>query len=70
MLFVISSSLKGSKYIPASPTTSGSDVALATATGVPHSSITEVLFYTVEPRIPRNDVFPKCWIIESNPVGA
>ena len=35
-----------------------------------YSSITEVLFYTVEPRIPRNDVFPKCWIIESNPVGA
>ena len=33
-------------------------------------SITEVLFYTVEPRIPCNDVFPKCWIVESNPVGA
>ena len=35
-----------------------------------YSSITEVLFYTVEPRIPCNDVFSKCWIIESNPVGA
>ena len=35
-----------------------------------YSSITEVLFYTVEPRIPCNDVFSKCWIVESNPVGA
>lgn len=35
-----------------------------------YSSITEVLFYTVEPRIPSNDVFSKCWIVESNPVGA
>ena len=34
-----------------------------------YSSIAEVLFYTVEPRIPCNDVFSKCWIIESNPVG-
>ena len=33
-------------------------------------SIAEVLFYTVEPRIPCNDVFSKCWIVESNPVGA
>jgi len=33
-------------------------------------SIAEVLIYTVEPRIPCNDVFSKCWIIESNPVGA
>ena len=35
-----------------------------------HSSIAEVLIYTVEPRIPSNDVFSKCWIVESNPVGA
>ena len=35
-----------------------------------YSSITEVLFYTVEPRIPCNDVFSKCWIVESNPIGA
>lgn len=27
-------------------------------------------FYTVEPRIPCNDVFSKCWIVKSNPVGA
>ena len=33
----MSSTLNGSKYIPASPTTSGSDVALATATGVPQA---------------------------------
>ena len=33
-------------------------------------SIAEVLFYTVEPHIPCNDVFSKCWIVESNPVGA
>lgn len=33
-------------------------------------SIAEVLFYTVEPRIPCNDFFSKCWIIESNPVGS
>ena len=33
-------------------------------------SIAEVLIYTVEPRIPCNDVFSKCWIVESNPVGA
>ena len=33
-------------------------------------SIAEVLFYTVEPRIPYNDGFSKCWIVESNPVGA
>lgn len=33
-------------------------------------SIVEVLIYTVEPRIPCNDVFSKCWIFESNPVGA
>ena len=32
-------------------------------------SIIEALIYTVEPRIPCNDVFSKCWIIESNPVG-
>ena len=35
-----------------------------------YSSIAEVLIYTVEPRIPSNDVFSKCWIVESNPVGA
>lgn len=35
-----------------------------------YSSITEVMIYTVEPRIPCNDVFSKCWIVESNPVGA
>ena len=35
-----------------------------------YSSIAEVLIYTVEPRIPCNDVFSKCWIVESNPVGA
>ena len=35
-----------------------------------YSSITEVLFYTVEPRIPCNDVFSKYWIVKSNPVGA
>lgn len=35
-----------------------------------YSSITEVLNYTVEPRILCNDVFSKCWIVESNPVGA
>nr|DAK71783.1 MAG TPA: hypothetical protein [Caudoviricetes sp.] len=28
------------------------------------------MLYTVEPRIPCNDVFSKCWIVESNPVGA
>ena len=33
-------------------------------------SITEVLFYTVEPRISCNDIFSKCWIVESNPAGA
>ena len=33
-------------------------------------SIAEVLICTVEPRIPCNDVFSKCWIVESNPVGA
>ena len=33
-------------------------------------SIAEVLIYTVEPRIPGNDVFSKCWIVVSNPVGA
>ena len=35
-----------------------------------YSSIAKVLIYTVEPRIPCNDVFSKCWIVESNPVGA
>ena len=35
-----------------------------------YSAIIEVLLYTVEPHIPCNDVFSKCWIIESNPVGA
>ena len=29
-----------------------------------------MLICTVEPRIPCNDVFSKCWIVESNPVGA
>ena len=33
-------------------------------------SIAEVLLYIIEPRIPCNDVFSKCWIVESNPVGA
>ena len=33
-------------------------------------SIAEVLICTVEPRIPCNDVFSKCWIVELNPVGA
>ena len=35
-----------------------------------YSSIAEVLIYTVEPHIPCNDVFSKCWVVESNPVGA
>ena len=35
-----------------------------------YSSIAEVLLYIIEPRIPCNDVFSKCWIVESNPVGA
>ena len=30
----------------------------------------EVLLYIFEPRIPCNDVFSKCWIVESNTVGA
>ena len=29
-----------------------------------------MLIYTVEPRIPCNDVFSKCWIVESSPIGA
>ena len=29
-----------------------------------------MLFYTVESRIPCNDVFSRCWIVESNPVGS
>ena len=33
-------------------------------------SIAELLLYISEPRIPCNDVFSKCWIVESNPVGA
>lgn len=33
-------------------------------------SIAEVLIYTVEPRISCNSVFSKCWIVESNLVGA
>ena len=33
-------------------------------------SIAEVLLYIIEPRIPSNDVFSKCWIVESDPVGA
>ena len=33
-------------------------------------SIAEVLLYIIEPRIPCNDVFSKCWIVELNPVGA
>ena len=33
-------------------------------------SIAKVLLYIIEPRIPCNDVFSKCWIVESNPVGA
>ena len=35
-----------------------------------YSSITEVLIYIIEPRIPCNDFFSKCWIVESNPVSA
>lgn len=35
-----------------------------------YPSITEVLFYTVESCIPCNDVFSKCWIVESNPISA
>lgn len=30
----------------------------------------EVLIYIIEPRIPCNDFFSKCWVVESNPVGA
>ena len=33
-------------------------------------AVAEVLLYIIEPRIPCNDVFSKCWIVESNPVGA
>ena len=34
-----------------------------------YSAITKVLFYTVEPRITQYDVFSKCCIVVSNPVG-
>ena len=34
-----------------------------------YTAITEVLFYTVEPHIPCNDVFSKYWIVESTPIG-
>lgn len=34
-----------------------------------YSAITKVLFYTVEPRIAQYDVFSKCCIVVSNPVG-
>ena len=33
-------------------------------------SIVEVLLYIIEPCIPCNDVFSKCWIVESNTVSA
>ena len=32
-------------------------------------SIVEVLLYIIEPCIPCNDVFSKCWIVESNTVS-
>ena len=34
------------------------------------TDVNSIMLYTVEPHIPCNDVFSKCWIVESNPVGA